>query len=166
MLSLICSIIAVTLAALSVKQYKFVSTIVAMEFALHYIAYNYLFLDFRESNKATIFVMYMVIQACAILAISYRQPRQLAMAVLIFIDLTYNFLLVLRYLHITDIDFHIIRDYVKVIIMITELVLMAGMVKNVYGNNKLPKYLNIAYFDSLFRNRYRSVTWNKNRATA
>ncbi len=157
---------ACILAALADQQYKFVSRIVALEFILHELCFNYFFVDVQLTYSSFIYMVYMVIQLPVIVLICHEHKFNL-IALLITVNLAYNFFTVLQHLQMVDFfDFHEWYWLPSIIIMTLELVLMAGMTRYVQGISKLPKYLNINYIDNLLRNRYRSVTWNKNRAVA
>ncbi len=152
MFSLTCTVAAGLLAAFSYKKYKFIAWLVAIEFALHFITYNYLFLDFRANNSAAIYLFYIIIQV-VILDIMYNSQTHLIIAILIFSNLAYNFFTILQHIGLTSINFH--GPYVIVVrtIMVLELLYLLGI--TTYVGHYLRKHgtANIDHIDNLFHVR-------------
>ncbi len=150
---------ALLCAAYSSKEYRFISILVACEFLAHYITYNFLLLDLRSSNSALIYALYMLIQVNVLCLIYLKQTHKI-IALLIFINLVYNFCTIMQHLHITSIGFHEKYAMVARIIMILELFYLAGI--TAYGLFYIRKFgfLNTGYIDRMFRIRRRVYNWN------
>ena len=135
------------LAAFSHPKYRFIAILIAIEFIMHKITYNYLFLDIRANNSGLIYVLYMFVQA-AVLLIMYMRQTHFIIAGLIFISLTYYFITTLQYIHITDVDFYAYKSIVIRAIMILELLYLLGI--NIYVSAYLRRngYLDIDAIDS------------------
>jgi len=159
MFSLICTLVAVSLAAISAKQYRFIAYLVAIEFALHLIAYNYLFLDFRSNNSSGIYFIYILIQV-NVLWIMYKNQTHFIIAGLIFINLTYNFLTILQHLGLTSINFHDQYILIARTIMILELIYLLGITSYVGNYIRKHTFLDINYIDNLFFIRRRLFVGN------
>lgn len=149
MFSLICTLIAVSLAAISIKQYRFIAYLVAIEFALHLITYNYLFLEFRSNHSSFIYFLYILIQV-NVLWIMYRNQTHFIIAALIFINLTYNFLTIIQHTGFTLINFHDPYILVARTIMILELIYLLGITSYVGNYIRKHKILDINRIDNLF----------------
>ena len=149
MFDLICPFAAICLAAFSQKQYRFIALLVAFEFILHNLTYSYLFLDIRSNNSGLIYVLYMGIQAF-VLWIMYMRQTHFIIAGLIFLNLVYNFFLVLQFTHITGVDFYAYKSMVIMSIMVLELLYLLGITTYVSVYLKRNGYLDIDDIDSLF----------------
>ena len=167
MFSVWCTTIAGFLAIISAKQYKFIAYAVFAEFALSKLTYIYLFKDFRDENSGFIYLCYIMIQ-CMILGIMTTFQTHKIIALLIFINLSYNLCTTLQHIGIfmyipftsIFIDFH---DNFKVFvrtIMILELTYLAWI--SAYVGNYIRKYtfLDINYIDDLFFIRRRLFVGN------
>lgn len=144
----IATLAAFVLAAFSCKQYRYTSLLVAIEFAMHLITYNYLFLELRSENSSVIYVLYAFIQA-TILLFMYIKQTHFIIAALIFFNLFYNFLTVLQHLGHTNVNFHDPYVLVARTIMILELFYLLGT--NIYVSAYLRRnrYFDIDALDSL-----------------
>jgi len=140
-LDLALTIIAVFLAVTSVEKYRFIASIVALEFVLHVLAYNYLFLDYRADpeNGWLIYLTYVVIQL-PIMAILSTLKSHFAITALIFINLTYNLLTTASYFYESSVNFYQAYQYFVGSIMIFELIYLGLLSK--YVNSRDTKDLN------------------------
>jgi len=122
--------------------------LVALEFVMHKITYNYFFLELRSDNSGLIYVLYILIQV-SVLLFMYMRQTHFVIAALIFLNLVYNFLTVLQHLNITGINFHNSYSYVISSIMILELLYLLGI--NIYVSAYLRRnrYFDIDALDSL-----------------
>ncbi len=155
MFDLTFTLAALTLAAFSAKQYRFIAILVACEFALGLIVYNHLFLELRSENSGLIYVLYAVIEVIFLL-VMYMKQTHFMIAVLIFFNLIYNFLTVLQHIGITTVNFHDPYAYVIGSIMTLELLYLLGV--NIYVSAYLRKngYFDIDDLDSLL------LVWRRN----
>lgn len=130
----ICISIAVLLAAFSVKQYKIISIIVALEFILHNLAYNYAFLEFRDipGNGWFIYLMYASIQL-SIMAFLFGLKSHFIIIGLVFINMVYNLLTIKGFFDVEFISFYYIYPYFVGTIMIFEL-LYLGLLNRYVSN--------------------------------
>ncbi len=159
MFSLTCAMAALLCAANSSKEYRFISALVAYEFLTHYITYNFLLLDLRSGNSSLIYALYMLIQADVLYLIYLKQAHKI-IALLIFVNLVYNFCTIMQHLHITSIGFHEKYADVARYIMVLELLYLTGV--TAYGLSYVRKFrfLSTDYINRMFRSRRRVYNWN------
>lgn len=149
MFSLICIAVAGFLAAVSVKEYRFAAIVLFMEFTLHKFSHTFLFLDLRATNPVYIFVIYAVIQTVALWALTKVQTH-FFLAAIIFVNLLYNSFLIGQYLGFTTMDFYTPKKIIYRIIMIIELLYLAGISSYASRYIKSTGSININYLDNLF----------------
>jgi len=115
---------------------------------MHEVTYNYLFLELRSENSVIIYVLYMIIQAF-VLAVMYLRKTHFVIGALIFLNLFYNFLIVLQYIGVANVNFYDYKGEVIGFIMILELLYLLGI--NVYVSAYLRRngYFDIDALDSL-----------------
>ncbi len=136
MFGVICTFAALILAAFAHPKYRFIALLVAFEFVAHKITYNYLFLDLRSENSGLIYVLYASIQVM-ILLFMYMRQTHFTIALLVFLNLVYNFLTTLQHQHLTTVNFHDPYWVVIGVIMILELLYLLGA--NLYVANYLKR---------------------------
>lgn len=148
MFGLVCTMAAGILAVCTVRQYRFIALVVFVEFSLHKIAYQYGIIDTQAFNSSLLFAVYMIINTAALAAMYLVQTHRI-IAILIFANLTYNFLSVLNFIFIKSIDFYSSFSYVVGVIMILELLYLLGITTYV---TKLRRrgVLDIDHIDHLF----------------
>ena len=149
MFDLICIMVAGFLATISHKQYRLVAFLVFVEFALHFIVFNTLLLDLRAGNSSVIYVLYSIIQV-SILGIMYKNQIHFYIALLIFANLTYNFLTILQHLLIAPFDFHGSYKLIVGCIMTLELLYLLRITIYVENYGRKHGFININYIDRLF----------------
>lgn len=168
MFTLGSTIAAIFLAALSHKHYRFIALLVAFEFIAHKITYHYFFLELRSENSSLIYVLYIFIQASALLFMYIRQTHFM-ISLLVFSNLFYNFFMVLQFIHITEIDFYKYKAFVIRPIMILELLYLAGVSSYFTNFLKKHRYPDIDYIDGsivLWRNNFFISQYNRIRMGA
>jgi len=158
MFTYICILIAVLLAAFSIKEYRFISLVVALEFALHKLSYNFVFLDFRSENGWLIYIMYALIQLCAMFTL-YKLRSHFVIVGLLFINMVYNLSTALGYFYEEFIHIYYIYPYFVGTIMIFELFYLGLLNRYVINYRRKHGRLDFDYIDSVFRVR----SWRGNR---
>ena len=156
---LICVLAVGFFAAISIEKYRFISGLIFFEFLLHFIAYEFLFLDFRLSNSSAIYLFYIIIQAF-VLGFMYLNQVHFIIAFLVFVDLIYNFCTVLQHLTITTIPFHDSYQLFARSIMMLEILYLLGMTFYVRSSHRKNGFINITDIDNLFFIRRR--LYNRN----
>jgi len=149
--------IAVLLAAFSVKEYRFIALAVAVEFILHIVAYLYVFTEFRADNGWFIYLIYAAIQL-TVMASLLRLKSHFVIIGLLFINMSYNLLTVLGYFYAEFISFYYIYPYFVGTIMIFELIYL-GLLNNYvarYRNNH--GRVDTDHIDSVFFVRCRNTS--------
>lgn len=155
----ICVIAVGLLAAISIEKYRFISGLILLEFLLHFLVYEFLFLDFRSMNSSVIYLFYIIIQAL-VLGLMYINQVHFIIAFLIFIDLIYNFCTVLQHLTITAIPFHDSYQLFARSIMMLEILYLLGITFYVRSSHRTNGFINITDIDNLFFIRRR--LYNRN----
>lgn len=149
MFSLICTMVAGFLATISHKQYRFIAFLVFVEFALHFIIYNTLFLEFRADHSSAIYMFYSIIQV-GVLYVMYKNETHFSIAALIFANLVYNFFTILQHLSITSINFHDSYQLIARCIMILELLYLLRITIYVENYARKHKSVDTNYIDHMF----------------
>lgn len=137
------------MAAFSIKEYRFIALVVALEFTLHKLCYNYAFLDFRSENNWFIYIIYASIQLSTMYAL-YKLKSHFVIVGLLFINMVYNLSTVLGYFYAEFISIYYIYPYFVGTIMIFELIYL-GLLSR-YVRNYITKRWNVTdeYIDSVF----------------
>jgi hypothetical protein len=147
MFDLVCIITALFLAYYTAPDYRKVSLIVAAEFISHAIAFNYLFLEFREAHTWAIYLIYMIIQLIIFLFLIKHNASSQIM-VLVIANVLYNLGTIVQHVHLTTIDFHGAYAGVVGTIMVLELAFLLR-------NSKLAAF----YPDNRRNRRARIIDW-------
>jgi len=150
---------AICLAAFSHKKYRFTAILVAIEFVLTWLAYEYVLIELRSKNPAIIYVLYIFIQTL-VLTFMYAKQTHFIIAGLIFSNLVYYYLTILQFVNITSVNFYGYKDVVVSTIMILELIYLLGITTYVSQFLKRNGYIDIDTIDSFFLVRRRRHGWN------
>lgn len=154
MFTLFCSALAVLLAVSAFKQYRLIALILALEFALHVLAYKYLFLDFRAENKWFIYLLYSAIQLPIMLMLKQLKAHFIIVA-LIFANMCYNLLTMAGYFNENFTMFYYAKDQVVGAIMIFELIYLGILNKYVVYHRGKQGYTGLIDINAIFR------VWNR-----
>jgi len=154
MFTYICTIIAVTLAAMSVKEYLPVAITIAAAFILEKFAYNYLFLEIRADNGWLIYLIYSTIQLM-VMALLLILKSHFVIAGLIFMNLGYNLLTASSYFYSFNVNFYQAYQYFVGTIMVFELIYLGLLNRYVYSRKH--RRNNTAYLDAVFCVRVRDI---------
>jgi hypothetical protein len=158
-----CIIIAALLYGSTVKDYKFIALAVLVEFLLHKLAYNHLFLDFRSENRWFIYYMYATIQL-PIMFLLYKLKSHFVITALILMNMTYNLSVPLsffdsEYMYIYDAKTAVVRT-----IMLMELAYLGLLNQHVRAFIEKRWRVDTDYIDRIFR--VRGWSWNISRNMA
>ena len=156
MLSLIWSALAAILAASASEKYRLIAIIVAIEFALHALAYRCFFLDFRVENKWFIYFIYSAIQLPIMFWLK-KVNAHFLIVFLIFINMCYNMFTMAGYFNQNFVVFYYAKDYVVGTIMIFELIYLGMLNKYVAYNRTKHGTSGFIDVDAIFRIGYRYI---------
>lgn len=154
MFTLFCSALAALLAVSAFKQYRLTALVLALEFALHVLAYKYLFLDFRAENKWFIYLLYSAIQLPVMLILKQLKAHFIIVS-LIFANMCYNMLTMAGYFNENFTMFYYAKDQVVGAIMIFELIYLGILNKYVVYHRGKQGYTGLIDIDVIFR------VWNR-----
>jgi len=151
-----CIIIAALLYGSTVKDYRLIALAVFVEFLLHKLAYNHLFLDFRSDpdNGWFIFYLYAAIQL-PIMVLLLKLKSHFVISGLIFINMSYNLSVPLSffdsgYSYIYDAKTAVVRT-----IMLMELAYLGLLNQHVRAFIEKRWRVDADYIDRVFRVRGR-----------
>lgn len=143
---LICVLLAVFLAATSIRKYRHISCIVALEFVFHQIIY----LTFKECQSAwVLYVAYAAIQLACVFALK-KIESHITILTLIIINLVYNLSTAFGYFYKEFIVFYYVYPYFVGTIMIIELAYMGLLNQYVASYRAERRGCDIDYIDRLF----------------
>jgi len=149
MFTYICIVIAFILARQSRQEYRAIAYILLAEFIAHKLAYILGIQLTDILNPSAIYMVYAIIELLAIVAI-LRFQAHLAIAALIFLNLTYNMLTVSQYVFNTSFDFFSHYKYFVQTVMILELVSLGWLTAYVANFRRKHGFINTNHIDSLF----------------
>ena len=155
-----CIIAAALLYGSSIKEYRFIALAVFLEFLLHKLAYNHLFLDFRSENKWFIYYMYAVIQLPIMYAL-YKLKSHFVITGLILINLLYNLSTSLSYFDARFISIYYAKDWFVGTVMVFELIYLGLLSQYVRTFIEKRWRVDNDYIDRVFL--VRGWSWNINR---
>lgn len=156
-----CIIAAAYLLGCSIKEYRFIAFAVFLEFLLHKLAFNHLFLEYRAEDKSLIFYIYASIQLPVIYLLA-KIKSHFVISGLIFINMIYNLSIPFTFKYETFINIYLAKDYFIGTIMIMELIYL-GLLSQ-HARNYITKRWSVDgnYIDSVFCVR----GWNLSRRMA
>ncbi len=149
MFTYICIFIAVLLAAFSIKEYRLIAIVVAAEFILHKLAYNYTFIDARAEYSWLIYLFYAAIQL-TVMSFLLRLKSHFIIIGLVFINFTYNLLTIKAFFDVEFISFYYIYPYFVGIIMMFELIYLGLLNKYVSNYYRKRGTIDIDHINSVF----------------
>ena len=120
MFDLACILLAAILALTATEKHKIACLVVAYEFILHAVAYDYILVSYRQESGWLIYLIYASIQLPTML-ILFNLKSHFAIINLVFINLCYNLLTVLSFFHIELISIYYAYPGIVGIIMLLEL---------------------------------------------
>lgn len=149
MFTYICIFIAVLLAAFSIKEYRLICIVVAVEFILHKLAYNYTFVDARAEHSWLIYLFYAAIQL-TVMSFLVSLKSHFVIIGLVFINLIYNLLTIKGFFDVEFKSFYYVYPYFVGAIMIFELAYLGLLNKYVSNHYRKHGAIDINYIDSVF----------------
>lgn len=159
MFDYLCIASAVLLAAFSIKEYKLISVVVAVEFILHKLAYNYTFIEARAEYDWLIYLFYASIQL-TVMSFLFSLKSHFVIITLVFINLVYNLLTIKGFFDVEFKKLYYIYPYFVGTIMIFELIYLGLL--NKYVSNYYRKHgaIDINHIDSVFYVRPKPIGWS------
>ena len=146
---LICISIAVILAAFSVKEYMLISAVVSVEFVLHSLTYNYVYLDARAEHGWLIYLFYAAIQL-TVMSFLISLKSHFVIVMLIFINFVYNLLTIKGFFDVEFKSFFYVYPYFVGAIMIFELIYLGLLNKYVSDYRRKHGAVDLSHIDSIF----------------